>query len=90
MAKRKRARTITMSDETFDGLKALALYRNYKGARAVSASSILEELAAAYLAQHADEVAVIQKGLSDMENQIQREISLFDDNTDSDGNTSAK
>lgn len=94
MARNKKTRSITLSDEVFNGLQMLALYRKYQGDRSASASSIIEEIASAYLKERARELDAIQNGMST----ASKQISLFDfdddgnfitNGTDSDGNTSA-
>lgn len=84
MARIKKSRTLTLSDDVFEGLQALAMYRKYKGETDASASKIIEALATDYLKGYQKEIALIQSGKEAMENQIQRQLTLFD--VDDDGN----
>lgn len=84
MARVKKTRSITLSDSTFNGLQMLALYRKYQGDRSASASSIIEEIASAYLKERARELDAIKNGMST----ASKQISLFDFVNASTGGTS--
>lgn len=80
MARQRKPRTITLSDEVFFGLRALALYRQYKGDVKCSASTILEELGRAEIERHSAEIAIITQGKTAMEQTII--TNLFETTTD--------
>ncbi len=86
MARIKKSRTLTLSDEVFDGLQALAEYRRYKGDKQASASKIIEALAAEYLKGYQREISLVRDNRAEFERSLERQISLFD--VDADGNFS--
>ena len=74
MENRRKPRTITLSDEAFFGLRALALYRQYRGDKKCSASTILEELSRECIAKHSAEIALVNQGKAAMDEQIMNNL----------------
>lgn len=67
MAKVKKPRTVTMTDETFDALRAIAFYRSYRTGNTVSVSSLIETLAERFVAAHRQEAVILLDAIKRIE-----------------------
>lgn len=82
MARTVKPRTITLSDETFEGLRAYVKFQRLKFDKKDSVSAILERLALQFISEHSDEIQTVleaDEAAREARENIYTQKSLFDD-----------